>query len=246
MPVLTSANAVSLNNEIDIKLISALELFSEKLKEFGLEVPAFSSKALFKLSEISDEKKHQIMNYYFNWLSWLNLGADQENEVINDSVTTEINFAKNSLKHYKLTVDDNFWKTIENDHVIEIYGTEMVQLYRSFNFFKYSGYSLLDIAVFEWFNLWERPKKIVEMLFEEVGIVFSKEINFKKCNIPSHILREVLNTGDTLDFTPRACIIEFKNIAVLKNSIGECAGFICTAVGTVIARGNDVSKIGMV
>jgi hypothetical protein len=246
MQALTSVNLVSINNEIDIKLINALEQFSEKLKKFGLEVPAVSSKALVKLNEISDEKKHQIINYYFNWLSWLELATDQENEVQKDSIINEVNYAKNSLKHYKLSVDDNFWKTLENNHVIEIYGTEMVQLYRSFNFFKYSGYSLLDIAVFEWFNLWERPKKIVEMLFEEVSLVMSKVINFKKCNIPSHILREVMNTGDTLDFTPRACLIEFKNIAVLKNSTGECAGFICSAVGTVIARGSNVSKIGMV
>lgn len=231
-----------LNSEIDNKLLSTLIFVSEKLSALGVSVHPYSNASLAKLSELDVDRKFKIIDYYKNWIHL----HSRESDIANTFDNTEVEFAKKSLKHYGFKVNDDFWKTVEHDHVIEIYGTDMVQLYRSFNFFKYSGYSLLDIAVFEWFSLWERPKAVTEMLFSNIEYVVSHCAPLHKVTAPPHLLREIMNTGETLNFTPRACHMEFKYISALTNEYNQCSGFICSAVGSVIARGEDVHKLGLV
>jgi hypothetical protein len=136
---------------------------------------------------------------------------------------------------------------LEDGHVIEIYGEEMIQLYRSLSFFNYCGYSLLDISINEWFVLWERPKQVIQAMNDHVREAFSQNIDAKKLQIPRHVLRETMNTGDTVPFVPRACLVEFQYIGSLRKSpLGNPCAFICSASGEVIATGSEAMSIAFV
>jgi hypothetical protein len=131
--------------------------------------------------------------------------------------------------------------------VIEIYGHDMIQLYRSLTFFQYCGYSLLDISVFEWYVLWERPRMVVDKMIDYAKVYLTTKHPTAKFDVPRHVLRETMDTGLTSPFNVRACIVDFKNIASLSKGLSpEPGGFICTATGEIIAEGSDALNIQFV
>jgi len=226
-------------------LLTIVNEFCQVLSFYGYSVTPYSSWSLRKLDETSLEKKTQIKNYLKTWMELISPEPHQLPGAPN--VDQEINFAKNALKKLDLKIDENFWKTLQREHVIEIYGAEMVQLYRSFNFFKYCGYSLLDIVLNEWFMLWERSQKVVEAMHQEVLQVMTESAPYHKVNIPRHVIRETLDTGDTQIFVPRACHVEFQYIGALRTSVlAKPSAFIVTSTGAVVARGSEAMNFGFV
>ena len=156
------------------------------------------------------------------------------------SPSVERNCAERALDSCGLKAHEDFWKTFGDDQIIEIYGLDMIQLYRGFNFYKYCGYSLLDISVFEWYVLWERPRKVIEQMAQQTNYVIENCFPVYRLQLPRHVLRETHNTGLTDLFTPRACIAEFLNMGALtKDFTTGSQGFICTAHGELIAEGPE-------
>ena len=227
-------------------LFRALEKFANTLDCYGYNVEIHSPASLDRLALTANEKKEEIRHYYENWNRIIQPLAG-EPAVARSGASKEIGYAKKALKHHSLYIDDDFWETVEDDHVIEIYSLEMTQLYRSFNFFKYCGYSLLDMSLNEWYVLWQRPKKIIEAMQRDVNEVLSKALPVFKARIPCHVLLETMNTGNTANFVPRAAVIEFQNLGALKSHpLEKPAAFICTAVGEIIARGDEALNIGFI
>jgi hypothetical protein len=231
------------------RLFTALETFAKTLEHYGYFVSIFSKTALQKLNETPAEKKEQIRHYFEQWNEWI---KPNESEIgaaaIPMSAKKEINFAKTALKHYGLHINEDFWKTVQDDHVIEIYGEDGIQKYRSINFFKFCGYSLLDMSLNEWYVLWERSKKIIEGMEKDVVNTMSNVLPVHKMTVPRHLLREVLDTGDTVNFTPKACIVDFQYIGALKHNplAPNPSAFICTASAEIVARGVDVAQFSFV
>jgi hypothetical protein len=229
-----------------VRLLDALNTFSSQLRSFGYEVSPYSAFSLSLLPKVSPENVDRIVNHFESWSRMI--GPHLEIELPSSSrLELEISFAKEVLDGYGLKADDEFWKTLEEDQIIEIYGSEMIQIHRSLNFFKYCGYSLLDISLNEWYVLWERPKMILDKISEQIQLVISEYVPVKTLPIHKHVLREILDTGDTVPFVPRATICEFKHIGSLrKSAFSSPSGLICTATADVIARGDEARAIGFV
>ncbi|MBK9294410.1 MAG: hypothetical protein IPM57_08180 [Oligoflexia bacterium] len=211
----------------------------------GYPVRICSESSVRKLHLLDPNKKIAIKNCFLTWHEWIKPEIDtpsNEHEL-------EQKLLKKALDYYKLKTSEEFWKSLKNGDLIEVYGQEMVQLYRSLSFFKYSGYSLLDLSVHEWYVLWERPSMAQEKMQEYANKALSNDIKLEKFLVQKHILREIYDTGKTEPFAPRAILVEFKNISSLKNSysnIDEIAGFICTSRATKIAEGEDAKNIQFV
>lgn len=230
----------------DIELINKLQLFSEILKVYGYQVQATSPKALAKLPEISEEKKYELIKYFDNWTSWVR-PEDSSSSIIQIDNERELGFLQKAIDFYEIDIDDRFMSTIGEDDVTEIYGPNMIQLYRSLRFFKYCGYSLLDISVFEWFVLWERPKLIVEKMMKDTQQIVESGQTLHKVKIPRHVLRETYNSGNTEHFIPRACVIDFQYMgSILSRKDRNPCGVIVTARGETIAEGSDALNIEFV
>lgn len=233
-----------LNDPINIKLLATLSCFANLLKTYGFEVKVYSERSLKKLNEISEERKREICEYYQNWINWIESDDSRELEHI------EKVCLKKALDMFGLEASDDFLKTLQKDQIIELYGKDMIQLYRSLNFFKITGYSLLDITVFEWYLLWNRPSKAIEETLNDVNEVMTSYIPVKKFQIPKQLIQENYNTGlATEPFTKRAIMAQFLNAGSLslkgaiKDHLIEPKGFICSSVAHVVAVGDDVSNI---
>lgn len=237
-----------LNAPENYSLLETLKEFSALLAKAGIKIAVSSPRSLMELNNLTPERKKQIEDAFRLSIQWLGpvLNEPQIGE-FKVSVETEKKALKNALSFYRLRVSDDFLDTIQEDHLVEIYSAEGKQIYRGLNFYKYTGYSLLDVSVFEWFVLWERPKLINQMMFEQSMTVVKNDLPLYRFQIPRHVSRETLNTEHDENFVPRACVVEFLHCGSLKSLGGEFeGGIICTARGGIIAEGDEALDIEFV
>ncbi|MEN0058358.1 MAG: hypothetical protein AAGB31_05950, partial [Bdellovibrio sp.] len=126
-------------------------------------------------------------------------------------------------------------------------GEDMVQLYRSTNFFDISGYSLLDLSVNEWYVLYERPRRIMDVMQEKAMHFFKNSLPTQRFEVARHVMREKCEIGTSEPFIPRAVMVDFQNMACLKrNPLGKAVGLIVTCRAEIIAAGDESLKIQFV
>lgn len=228
---------------VDRDLIESCQQFSRLLSTFEILVPPISAKAIASLPALPVEKKTQAVQFLSHWITWIKSSLEQNKHLRYDERKT----LKKALEHYGLSVHDDFWKTIDRDHIIEVYSSDMRQIYRSINFFQVTGYSLLDLMTFEWFTLWERPKPIKEELFRITTKFSSEFIPVSPVGVPVHLLMETMDTGLTEPFMPHSCLVDFQFIGSLTNTqSGNLAGFIATAKARVLEVGEDINRFACI
>lgn len=235
-----------LNHPDNKLLIQALEKFKRTVKHYGYEVQTYSLSALNKLSEISPEKKSQITVFFENWAKWIEPESEDLDPLEIDVVKEKV-FLKRALEHYGLWVSDEFMNTIQEGQIIEFYGPELIQLYRNIKFFDYCSYSLLDISVFEFYNLWERPAYAMNMTLDDAKAVLMNPIPIMPMKAPPHILRETKPVETDNEHLRFASLVHFHNVGSLFKGVNPVpAGVISTSSAEVIAVGDEAKSIHFV
>lgn len=231
------------SNNLDVLLLRHIEKYAQLLHIRGYNIRTTSYASLQKLKTVSSNKKLQLCSDFERKIKDLEFAIEGE--------LTEKDFYFHSLKraldHFGYWVHDDFWKTLNKNQIVEFYGENMTQLFSSSNFFQYCGYSLLDLCLYEWFTLWERPKKILDGMHSFVANVTSDVVPKVPFNVRKHILREVYNTGNTEPFDPRATLVEFNYIGSLMRGLNPTPqGFIVTCTAEIVAEGDDALNIQFV
>lgn len=228
------------------RLNRSMQAFAERLSQHGFEVSIFSNKAIVAWSRMSEEQSDTLADQFQLWSNWIQMSeVEIERTPIKEK---EIVFAQRALRHFGLSAGESFWKKYQEGQVIEIYGPEMIQLYRSMNFFKLCGYSLLDISVFQWYVLWTRPTIVIDQMLKSVEAVFLESHPARPANVIQHILLENMNTGDSLDFVPRAAEINFHHIGILnyEDATKQNDSFIVTSSSRIIAEGRETDQFRVI
>ena len=228
-------------------LFAALERFAEVLRRYGHIVSIYSNGSLLKLSEVDSAKKATIRTFFENLSNWMEPEAGSP-EIIEVDLEKEKTFLKRAFDHHGLWMHEDFWNTLTQGQVIEFYGTDGVQLYRNINFFDFCSYSLLDISVFEWYNLWQRPSQIQEQMNKDAVKVFSTPTPVMQYKVPRHVLREVKPPSMEIEEHPAlACLVQFKYAGSLFKGVDpRPAGAIATSEAEVIAVGDEARTIHFV
>ncbi len=217
--------------------LQALASYARAAMKMGCRNPIWSKSAAQQLLVLTDAKKKEISDYLNLCAYW----ADNANYA--DKGVQEKGFLLKALDYYGLSVDKDLLETIDDETVVEIYSEDMLQLYRSFKMLDMTGYSLLDLSVFEWYVLWERPQLTIEQMQSEIAKVLESEIPFKTFNVAPHVLRETHDTGMTEPFIPRNALVNFQHIGYLKRTRPDAPrAFVCTAKGSIIAEGFAETK----
>lgn len=237
-------NSSLLNQQILDVILS----FAATVDLLGHKVVPFSKTAWKVLNQLTEDQKKQVISHFTNWnkmysdiiLSEPNAEPTEE-DILKKEKRNEY-FLRRALDKLGFYVDNDFWKTLENDHVVEIYGEHMIQLYRSLNFFDTCGYSIPDLAAHEWYQLWERPAKIMEELIKGSNEVVSKGLTTFKPNIPKHLIKEILNTTATEPFIPRAMLVDFVSVACLRDKkTHQPMGLVLTSKVSMVALGQNAT-----
>ncbi|MGZ3768418.1 MAG: hypothetical protein ACXVCP_01245 [Bdellovibrio sp.] len=236
----------ALQDSTNFNLLKTLEHFSSKLKRYGYNISPYSLASLIGLKQLSIERKNQIRNHFENWSTWIEPDSEGT-EIIEIDLEKEKNFLQKALNHYGLWMSDEMWNTLRKGQVIELYGSDMVQLYRNLNFFEFCSFSLLDVSIFEWFKLWERPSRIQEEMMKRATVAMTTVTPCMAYEVPEHILREVKTIQGLQEHPPIACLVKFKYIGSLfKGPCTKSWGAIATSRAEVIASGDEALHIHFV
>lgn len=228
-----------LKDPLNRRLLEAAARFAKELERLGTPVQVYSDSSLQKLAEVSPEKKEQVARDFEEWSQWI------EPLDPNHSYENEISLLKRALRVHGFEASSEFIKRIEKDQIIEIYDENMIQLYRSFNFYKITGYSLTDISFHEWYVLWDRPKQVLEAIASELNTSLENYVPVALFKTGKHVVREIFNATGSKHFVPRASLLNPVRLGSLKpTKFGRRKrGFICTSTGETIALGKEAENI---
>jgi len=229
---------------IDNQILEAIQGHVEQLARRSISLKAVSQKSLATLATLDEVKKRSILDRLekMSYLSFHEVSGIPEVE--DPEQHPERRLVERALSFYGLELrDENFWKNVKFDDVIELYNEDGNQVFRTLNFFKTCGYSLLDLLTHEWYVLWERPKFVMNSMFESANKVFSGEYTSSNpMNVPQHIVKEVFNGTDALDFAPRSALINFGVICPVFDSEGRPAGFLINCSARLQTIGEEETR----
>jgi hypothetical protein len=122
------------------------------------------------------------------------LRAYYETMVASHASTSVLSVPKSAgimLAKLGLTYDADFLSTLTNEHVLEIYMSESLQVFRNLHFFTLTHYALEDICTRPWFELWERESRVTKILLEMVGQITDFKITGAiSIVMPAHEVRD--------------------------------------------------------
>lgn len=235
----------SLIAPVEWEYLSGLEKLAAAVRQCKFPCWAYSNKALAKLSEVSLETKEKLNKQIKNIL----LIMDTSPEIVNDPASPihpELGLIKEALKICQMRVRDDFWDNLQKDDVVEIYTMENIQLFRTFNFFNISSYSLLDLLINEWYLLWERPTNVIQSfmaLYQD--LVEGRITKTMKVNVPMHLLKEIYNDSNQENFKPASVLVKPGVVSPLYDDHDNLKGFIFTLQGKIVGHGTDTDNVSI-
>lgn len=90
--------------------------------------------------------------------------------------TNSKKFLWRALQSLGLVPLDTLFAQISDDDIIEVYSSEGIQIFRSFSFLESISYTIEDLIVYPWHDLFIREAKITELLIDQAVRLFNREI----------------------------------------------------------------------
>lgn len=232
--------SISLNQHNE--LIRLLTNTEELLRNQGIQVKPSNNALISSLPlDVVERASGVLKGIYDSYVS-----SSSSDEV--KPAELEKLFLKRALDRFGFYIEDSFWDIVEDGDLIEVYSSNMTQLYRSRSFFEITGYSLLDLTANEWYNLFERPASIQKMMMDVVTGVLAQPSNRpSRIDIPTHLMKERCDVGFVEPPISRAVEVQFKYIMPLKrHPLKPADGFIVTCKARLIALGEDTRNIDFI
>lgn len=226
------------------KLIMELLRMSERITRFtearGCPTPAPSASVIAALHQLSIHNLKKIETDFKLLMELINFGPNMVGE-------KEVSLFDSILKLTHLKIADEFRTRIEDDEVIELYRLDGVQFYRSLNIFKTTGYSLLDLNIHTWDELWERSSYSSLQINKVIADITSGKIAKYYFGEHEEVVRETLNSYLTEPFSPRTLRTNLGHLGACYDiTSGEIRGFAVTTKCSVVSIGKDSEKIDFI
>ena len=228
-------------NALNFTMKPALDSNLSQLKtEFSMYGVSAVDPAEYTISKFANEPietQKLIIDNISTYLQILAQNINPEPEKKN----YEIERLKWALSTFGLELaDKDFFKNISEDDYVEFYNEQNIQLYRSVKFFKLCSYSLLDLSVNPWDELYEKPVGVMSNVIQHIQEAIKSKITVT-CEIGSFVQREKFAYAHNT--TLRTFLVNFRYFTPLINTdTKQPAGFLCTFGAEVIAEGQQSSK----
>ena len=210
----------------DSKIFHKIEKYLERisLEAHARNIPlqAFNSTELRAHFEYESFNSGRIINSLEVLLEALT-GESKSGSIVGEgrvlSANKELACLQRAIWKYGLRAKYELSDYISEGDVIEVYTAENVQIYRNLAFFNLCSYSLMDVMTKEWYELYERPEFVTELLIKQIGeLLQSGEPFYPK--IPVHLMTEKVSKEK------RAFTTSFKYFLPLHDLKGDCTAFI--------------------
>lgn len=133
-----------------------------------------------------------------------------------------------ALKALHFAVDPTFYTMIDRDDILEVYDSNHVQVFRSFNFFRTCTYNLDDVLAHEWFELYERDEAVTTEMLNSITNHLEGNVNISSFTTPVHILRERFS-DERATF-----MVRMKKLATIFSGPERKPAFACTGTAKLI------------
>ncbi|HEX7674355.1 MAG TPA: hypothetical protein VF412_09290 [Bdellovibrio sp.] len=108
------------------------------------------------------------------------------------SIKDSPSFVWRAFRRLGLTPRSDLFSQLTDEHIVEIYSNENVQLFRNFKFFEFCSYSLEELLTIEWWGLFDRDSKLTTKMYEYAAQIFNGELHENvKPALESHFVREL-------------------------------------------------------
>lgn len=167
--------------------IAQSECLAQLLEGEGIAVRPFASTKVPYFMAMEEVAQRDVVA---NLTSYVEVGKKVISE--GGSLKNRERFVLAALDYYNLTAHPDFLKDLANDPgIVEFYSMQGTQFFRTFNFFEYSSYTIEDIYCRQWVHLYERPKEVIERMYELVSALYEKGSLTETCLFEQpHVLRE--------------------------------------------------------
>jgi len=228
-------------------LISQLEGISAKIFDLGYPSRPYSRKSLQIYALMSATKKIEFKRQLDSMVKLLNVYNPDKNAAYD--IHPEESAIDLALKFFGLEMRDDFWKVVSQNDILEIYNIDQIQIFRTLNFFKITGYSLLDMLTIEWFELWHRSSLVLQNFMKFSNDVYQSKLGpgVHPVNLPEHVVKEIYNTYELTEFSERIALAKFKFMCPLY-APGSSAvqGVILSSQGRLLALGQESQALSFI
>lgn len=189
--------SVTLNHDVNLTLAGQAEFYQElsefvkKAQVYGLSsLSAYSAKSKMNFEALSPDRQQQVRMSFKDY-SHLVFGPEPEPVPHSEAQLLQV-----CARKLGLVFDSSAYSGLTADHVIEVYNSEMLQIYRNLSFFSLCSYDLLDLLTNEFYELYERSYAINEELFKASQVLSNRPYNLEPYSMrhtPRHIMREKIS-----------------------------------------------------
>lgn len=206
------------------QVIREIELVAQVIQSLGF--PVLSTREDFQRIRcgLSTEQLVKLETQLRPTALFMNSIVAESGELIPESGRSvdELQFLRRYLSHQRMAVPGDLENFITPGDIIEVYDSEGIQHYRSFNFFELCTYSLEEIFTYEWWHLYERNEFVTRNLVNQFIKIFQENSGPQLVDFPTHVARELWSPG-------RSTIrIKQKALIPVSNFAGKTDLVICT------------------
>ncbi len=155
-------------------------------------------------------------------------------EVVAEIIEKEIDLNNNKdiLRYFLfkrgLSLSEEFYMTLEDADVVEIYDLEFTQVFRNFKVLELTDYDLLEIETRPWMELFGRHESVTAQLVEASIKILKPTPGVHKLKVDSHIMQELL--------TKKRKLFQIQHRFAAPIYYHEnCVGLICTQSADLVA-----------
>ena len=206
------------------RVLATLENYAELLQERGHNVKPYTERAVNKLLTLSATEMIRFtarMEYFSILMMDVKTTGDDKK------------FLKLCAERLGLIFDKNVYDTLNPGDVIEIYNTDLIQVFRNFEFFDVCSYTLLDLLSNEFYELYERGQLINQGLFNAISTLNSRPFNLEPIDLmdlPQHLLQEKFSTDQLRS------MVRFKAMYPVYTWPQNFFGYLVVQQGEVLAE----------
>lgn len=130
-----------------------------------------------------------------------------------------------SLKCYGLAPCSDLMDHVDDDLAVELYDIEGRQIFRNFKFMEVCSYTLADVLVYPWWELFRRNDDVMGQVLKEVEAVLSGTIiSTLPSGTPSH------QTGEIFSTLRHELEMKFRFFSpVFNRATKNTGGFVCAS-----------------
>ena len=220
------------NENLEIQFRDKLKSFCEFATRFGYNIEPYRAGTWvkFRTLPITIQKKcFKQFSTYYN----LCMMAAQSGISFNDDAS----LTWWAIREYGLRPCSDFFDKLAKDDLLEIYNLHGLQIYRNWNFFQVSGYSMGDLFIYPWNELYIRDQEIIESLFSHAAKALAPDCRSTfTCETKRHLIVEALSP------TQNICDVSMKFMSPLFDKTDQNTAFIITSNTKKIGQKVEVSS----